>query len=186
MWLWYPKQGRSPSTHLSWIYLNFHCFILQYGLIVLDLPGVILFCLCISTCSDTATHSMVSFWYPRSLIPCLAIPWSLQSNKQRSVFYPISIDSRACLTKKINSFLRLRASQGLQSHALICTDVNMYRHIQGVRNSGLCALPQLGSGLVKHSWGFFSTHNGLYSKLSHSAACWKKPLFSSPGTYKFL
>lgn len=61
---------------------------------------------------------------------------------------------RPVLQRKINSSLRLRASQQLQSHALICIDVNVYGYIRRVRNSGLCALPQLGSGMSKTQLGF--------------------------------
>lgn len=60
---------------------------------------------------------------------------------------------QACLTKEINSSLRLGASQLLQSHALICIDVNLYIYIQGVRNRVLCALLQLGLGMSKTQLG---------------------------------
>lgn len=79
-------------------------------------------------------------------------PYNLINREVRCI-YTVPVDTQVYLTKKMNSSLRFRASQLLQSHALICIDVNIYIYIQGLRNKVPCELLQLGSGLVKTQLG---------------------------------
>lgn len=115
------------------------------------------------TCFDMKTHAFDALDVWNHAENLYNLP-----NREVWCIYPVLVDTQVCLTKKINSSLEFRASQLLQSHALICIDVNMHTYIQGLRNRVPCAGLHLGPGLVRCSWESFSTYNRLYSKLRPS------------------